>query len=78
MKKIIEDVIAAEGAKEHVKEQIEGKEKKTVGTRGTTIDSKMEKSIRAMLVITGVKSKQIICPTQGSRDEKEFGIDFIS
>ena len=45
---------------------------------GTTIDSKMEKSIRAMLVITGVKSKQIIGPTQRSRDEKEFGIDFVS
>jgi cell division protein FtsZ len=45
---------------------------------GTTIDSKMEKSIRAMLVITGVKSKQIIGPTRRSRDEKEFGIDFVS
>jgi cell division protein FtsZ len=45
---------------------------------GTTIDSKMEKSIRTMLVITGVKSKQIIGPTQRSRDEKEFGIDFVS
>jgi cell division protein FtsZ len=45
---------------------------------GTTIDSKMEKSIRAMLVITGVKSKQIIGLTQRSRDEKEFGIDFVS
>lgn len=45
---------------------------------GTTIDPKMKKSIRAMLVITGVKSKQIIGPTQQSREEKEFGIDFIS
>ena len=45
---------------------------------GTTIDPAMVKSIRAMLVITGVKSKQIIGPTQRSRDEKEFGIDFIS
>jgi cell division protein FtsZ len=45
---------------------------------GTTIDPAMEKSIRAMLVITGVKSKQIIGPTLRSREEKEFGIDFIS
>jgi len=45
---------------------------------GTTIDSTMKKSIRAMLVITGVKSKQIIGPTQRSREEKEFGIDFVS
>jgi cell division protein FtsZ len=45
---------------------------------GTTIDPVMEKSIRAMLVITGVKSKQIIGPTLRSREEKEFGIDFIS
>jgi len=45
---------------------------------GTTIDPTMKKSIRAMLVITGVKSKQIIGPTQHSREEKEFGIDFVS
>jgi len=45
---------------------------------GTTIDPAMEKSIRAMLVITGVKSKQIIGPTLRSREENEFGIDFIS
>jgi cell division protein FtsZ len=45
---------------------------------GTTIDPAMEKSIRAMLVITGVKSKQIIGPTLRSREDKEFGIDFIS
>jgi cell division protein FtsZ len=45
---------------------------------GTTIDPSMKKSIRAMLVITGVKSKQIIGPTQRSREEEEFGIDFIS
>ena len=45
---------------------------------GTTIDPAMEKSIRAMLVITGVKSKQIIGPTLRSREGKEFGIDFIS
>jgi cell division protein FtsZ len=45
---------------------------------GTTIDPSMKKSIRAMLVITGVKSKQIMGPTQRSREEKEFGIDFVS
>ncbi|DAC72155.1 MAG TPA: cell division protein FtsZ [Thermoplasmata archaeon] len=45
---------------------------------GTTIDPTMKKSIRAMLVITGVKSKQIMGPTERSRDEKEFGIDFVS
>jgi cell division protein FtsZ len=45
---------------------------------GTTINPAMEKSIRAMLVITGVKSKQIIGPLPRSREEKEFGIDFIS
>ncbi|KYK21880.1 cell division protein FtsZ [Thermoplasmatales archaeon SM1-50] len=45
---------------------------------GTTIDPSMKKSIRAMLVVTGVKSKQIIGPTPRSRDEMEYGIDFIS
>jgi len=45
---------------------------------GTTIDPTMKKSIRAMLVITGVKSKQIFGPTERSREEKEFGIDFVS
>jgi cell division protein FtsZ len=45
---------------------------------GTTIDPAMQKSIRAMLVITGVKSKQIIGPTQRSREESAFGIDFVS
>jgi cell division protein FtsZ len=45
---------------------------------GTTIDPNMKKSLRAMLVITGVKSKQIIGPTQRSPEEEEFGIDFVS
>ncbi len=45
---------------------------------GTTIDPSMKKSIRAMLVVTGVKSKQIMGPTPRSRDEMEYGIDFIS
>ena len=42
------------------------------------IDPTMKKSIRAMLVITGVKSKQIFGPSAKSREEKEFGIDFVS
>jgi cell division protein FtsZ len=45
---------------------------------GTTIDPTMKKSIRAMLVVTGVKSKQILGPTPKSKDEAEYGIDFIS
>lgn len=45
---------------------------------GTTIDPSMKKSIRAMLVVTGVKSKQIMGPTQRSREEQEYGIDFVS
>ena len=45
---------------------------------GTTIDPSMKKSIRAMLVVTGVKSKQIMGPTPRSREEKEYGIDFVS
>jgi len=45
---------------------------------GTTIDPSMKKSIRAMLVVTGVKSKQIMGPTPRSREEKEYGIEFVS
>jgi cell division protein FtsZ len=45
---------------------------------GTTIDQTMKKSIRAMLVITGVKSKQIFGPSQKSREEQEYGIDFVA
>ena len=45
---------------------------------GTTIDPSMKKSIRAMLVVTGVKSKQIMGPMQRSREEQEYGIDFVA
>ena len=45
---------------------------------GTTIDPTMKKTIRAMLVITGVKSKQMFGPSQKSREEKEYGIDLVS
>jgi len=45
---------------------------------GTTIDPALKRSIRAMLVITGVKSKQILGPSQQSFENKEFGIDFVA
>jgi cell division protein FtsZ len=45
---------------------------------GTTIDQTMKKSIRAMLVITGVKSKQILGPSLRPREDQEYGIDFVS
>jgi cell division protein FtsZ len=45
---------------------------------GTTIDSSLKRNIRAMLVITGVKSKQILGPGQRTMENKEFGIDVIS
>lgn len=45
---------------------------------GTTIDPKLKRNIRAMLVITGVKSKQILGPSQQSFENKEFGIDFVA
>lgn len=45
---------------------------------GTTIDPELKKNIRAMLVITGVKSKQILGPSQKSFENKEYGIDFVA
>ena len=46
---------------------------------GTTIDRSLKKTIRAMLVITGVKSKQILGPSiQRAADDSEYGIDIIS
>jgi len=45
---------------------------------GTTIDPNLKKIIRAMLVITGVKSKQILGPTQKAYEREEYGIDFVS
>jgi cell division protein FtsZ len=45
---------------------------------GTTIDPDLRKNIRAMLVITGVKSKQILGPTQRPYENKEYGIDFVA
>jgi len=45
---------------------------------GTTVDPELKRNIRAMLVITGVKSKQILGPRQESFENKEFGIDFVA
>jgi len=45
---------------------------------GTTVDPNLKRNIRAMLVITGVKSKQILGPSQQSFENKEFGIDFVA
>ena len=44
---------------------------------GTTIDPSLKRSIRAMLVITGVKSKQILGPAQRALQNAEFGIDVV-
>ena len=45
---------------------------------GTTINPELKRNIRAMLVITGVKSKQILGPTQRPIENKEYGIDFVA
>jgi len=45
---------------------------------GTTVDPDLKRTIRAMLVITGVKSKQILGPSQKSFENEEFGIDFVA
>ena len=45
---------------------------------GTTIDPNLKKNIKAMLVITGVKSKQILGPTQKAHEREGYGIDFVS
>lgn len=44
---------------------------------GTTVDPTLKGSIRTMLVVTGVKSKQILGPQQRSLEREEFGIDFV-
>lgn len=44
---------------------------------GAQIDPALEHTIRVMLVVTGVKSKQILGPSAGRRVESSFGIDFI-
>ena len=45
---------------------------------GTTVDPSLKKNIRAMLVITGVKSKQILGPARKALENKEFGIDLVA
>ena len=45
---------------------------------GTTIDPELKRNIRAMLVITGVKSKQILGPSHRAFENKEYGIDFVA
>lgn len=45
---------------------------------GTTIDPSLKKSIRAMLVITGVKSKQILGPSRKRFENQEMGIDLVA
>jgi cell division protein FtsZ len=46
---------------------------------GTSVDPALNHAIRAMLVITGVKSKQILGPTakRQAAARKEVGIDFV-
>ena len=46
---------------------------------GASVDSSLEHSIRVMLVVTGVRSPQILGPPAGVEDELEarYGIDFV-
>jgi cell division protein FtsZ len=45
---------------------------------GTTVDPSLKKNIRAMLVITGVKSKQILGPSIKRLENREYGIDLVA
>jgi len=45
---------------------------------GTTVNPELKRGIRAMLVITGVKSKQILGPAHKAFENKEYGIDFVA
>jgi cell division protein FtsZ len=44
---------------------------------GTTVDPELEGTIRTMLVVTGVKSKQILGPERRALQREEMGIDFV-
>ena len=44
---------------------------------GAQIDPALHHTVRVILVVTGVKSKQIIGHSTGKRVESSFGIDFI-
>ena len=47
---------------------------------GASIDSTLEHQIRVMLVVTGVKSSQILGPPDGVDDgmQSRYGIDFVN
>ncbi|MEF8848915.1 MAG: cell division protein FtsZ [Candidatus Thermoplasmatota archaeon] len=45
---------------------------------GTTVDEGLKKNLRAMLVITGVESKQIMGPSRQTFKKDEYGIDFVA
>ncbi|MCA1819914.1 MAG: cell division protein FtsZ [Halobacteriales archaeon] len=46
---------------------------------GSSVDPSLDHTIRAMLVITGVKSRQILGPTakKVQRQQKDMGLDFV-
>ncbi|MCD6484254.1 MAG: cell division protein FtsZ [Candidatus Odinarchaeota archaeon] len=44
---------------------------------GTTVNPELKGTIRTMLVVTGVKSKQILGPERRSLEREEIGIDFV-
>jgi cell division protein FtsZ len=44
---------------------------------GTTVNPELEGTIRTMLVVTGVKSKQILGPERRALQREEMGIDFV-
>lgn len=45
---------------------------------GTTVNPELKRNLRAMLVITGVKSKQILGPDRKPLDREQYGIDFVA
>ena len=45
---------------------------------GTTVDPNLKRNIRAMLVITGVKSKQIFGPSRRNFEKNGYGIDIVA
>jgi cell division protein FtsZ len=71
-----DDMTLAEAEK--VVEEVYGKiDKNARIIWGTTVDKSLRKTIRTMLVITGVKSKQILGPSHRC-DDSDYGIDLIS
>jgi cell division protein FtsZ len=45
---------------------------------GTTVNPDLKRNLRAMLVITGVKSKQILGPDRKPLEREQYGIDFVA